>query len=55
MSKKDIRDRLLKALMSGDLQRRYEEARKEHSALLAELEASKGPIDPLLLITPVTL
>lgn len=55
MSKDEIRERLRKALASGDLQRRYEEAKRESEQLLAEIEASRGPIDPLLLITPMTI
>lgn len=51
----EFRARLLAALESPELERRYEEAKVESDKLRAELEASRQPIDPVLLRTPMTI
>lgn len=46
--------RLLEELESDDLAAAYEAAAAESSKLRADLRASMGPIDPVLLRTPMT-
>ncbi len=55
MTREEIKRKLLEALESGELDRRYQEAKREGNKLRAELEASRQPIDPVLLRTPVTI
>ena len=55
MTPQEMKQRLLVAMRSGELDRRYEEARAESDKLRAELDASRQPIDPVLLRTPMTI